>query len=64
MHRLLEGLSEVPDETWSSPAPPRPGGDPDETIGTLLTFLVFHEAYHVGQLGVIRRALGYEGVIR
>ncbi len=28
------------------------------TLATLMTTLLFHEAYHVGQLGLARRALG------
>lgn len=27
-----------------------------------LTFLCFHEAYHIGQLGILRRSLGKDGV--
>jgi uncharacterized damage-inducible protein DinB len=33
------------------------------TLGSLLTFLLFHESYHVGQLGIVRRTLGKPGVI-
>lgn len=29
-----------------------------------ITFLAFHEAYHIGQTGVLRRAAGKEGVIK
>ena len=28
-----------------------------------LAFLVMHDTYHVGQLGYVRKALGYEGVV-
>ncbi len=32
---------------------------PDQpTLGALITFLVIHEAYHNGQIGIVRRAIG------
>ncbi|HSP16500.1 MAG TPA: DinB family protein [Thermoanaerobaculia bacterium] len=34
---------------------------PDATLGAALSSLVFHESYHVGQLGVARRLLGKAG---
>jgi uncharacterized damage-inducible protein DinB len=34
------------------------------TIGSDLAFLQFHESYHMGQVGYLRRLLGKEGVIR
>jgi hypothetical protein len=33
------------------------------TVGDLLTTLCFHEAYHVGQFGLLRRLLGKDGAI-
>lgn len=30
----------------------------------MVTFLAFHEAYHVGQTGILRRVIGKEGAIR
>ncbi len=36
----------------------------DSTIGKQLAFLQFHETYHVGQTGLLRRLAGKEGVIR
>ncbi|MEO8090106.1 MAG: hypothetical protein ABI703_07410 [Gemmatimonadales bacterium] len=33
-------------------------GDPDETVGSNLATLVFHQAYHVGQTGGLRRVAG------
>jgi hypothetical protein len=45
--------------------PPRPfTGAPDETVGSNLATLVFHETYHVGQTGVLRRVAGKPGVIK
>lgn len=34
-----------------------------EPLGVFLSSLVFHEGYHVGQLGLLRRALGKPGAI-
>lgn len=34
------------------------------TIGTDLAFLQFHESYHAGQVGLLRRLLGKEGIIK
>lgn len=36
----------------------------DSTIVKQLAFLQFHETYHVGQTGLLRRLAGKEGVIR
>jgi uncharacterized damage-inducible protein DinB len=41
-----------------------PSGRGDATVGWLLAFLQFHEAYHAGQLGLLRRLLGKDGAIR
>lgn len=39
-------------------------GDRDESLSYQLTFLHFHEAYHCGQIGLLRRLVGLEGVIK
>jgi uncharacterized damage-inducible protein DinB len=36
----------------------------DTTVGDALAVLQFHEAYHAGQLGILRRLLGKEGAIK
>jgi len=33
------------------------------TVAEALTILGFHEAYHVGQLGIQRRLIGKDGAI-
>jgi uncharacterized damage-inducible protein DinB len=38
--------------------------DAKQTVGDWITFLHFHEAYHVGQTGLLRRLVGKEGAIR
>ncbi len=60
---LTAGLSALTDAQLAAPAPFSPGNNPDETVGTLLVGLAFHESYHTGQLGVLRRLAGRDGVI-
>jgi hypothetical protein len=47
----------------SAAAPFSPTGNPDETVGTLLASIAFHEAYHLGQTGLARRLLGKTGAL-
>jgi len=60
---LAEGVLEMSDEQLASPAPFSPTENPDETVGTLLAGLAFHESYHTGQTGVLRRVIGKEGAL-
>lgn len=39
------------------------GGKSETTLAKYLNFTLFHQAYHVGQLGVLRRIVGKEGAI-
>lgn len=61
---LRQGLKQVSEERLLEPAPFSPGGNPKETVASLLAGLAFHEAYHVGQTGILRRLLGKEGAVR
>ncbi len=36
---------------------------PDQTIRGLITFLTFHEVYHVGQMAYVKKWLGYPGIV-
>jgi uncharacterized damage-inducible protein DinB len=58
------GMESISQERFDAPAPFSPRNKPDETVGSLLTVIVFHQAYHAGQLGVLRRVMGKEGAIR
>jgi hypothetical protein len=61
---LVRAISALPPEVMTS-KPPRPfTGDPNETVGSNLATFVFHESYHVGQTGVLRRVVGKPGVIK
>jgi hypothetical protein len=61
---LVRTISGMPDHLLSM-KPPRPlTGEPNETIGRNLATLVFHECYHVGQTGILRRVVGKSGVVK
>jgi uncharacterized damage-inducible protein DinB len=62
--RVDAGLAEFSEERLAEPAPASPTGNPDETIGSLLSTMCWHQAYHSGQLGVIRRIAGKPGAIK
>ena len=62
--RLTAAILRADDETLGKKAPFSPGGDPNETVGTLLRKSVVHESYHAGQLGLLRHSAGKPGAIR
>jgi DinB family protein len=62
--RMDAGLAGFPTEALNHPAPGSPTGNPDETIGSLLATIMFHQAYHVGQTAVLRRLIGRAGAIK
>jgi hypothetical protein len=61
---LVKGLNGMSPDAMNTPAPFSPTGNPNETVGTLLAAIAFHEAYHVGQTGLLRRVVGREGVVK
>jgi len=60
--QLLARVAGVPAEVLTTPAP---GGKPsfDGKVGGLVAFLAFHETYHVGQMGYLRKWLGYGQIV-
>jgi uncharacterized damage-inducible protein DinB len=60
---LLDGMARLTAARLGEKAPFSPGKNPDETVGSLVAALCFHEAYHIGQTGVLRRLLGHAGGI-
>lgn len=62
--RLDAGLATLTPEVLDQKAPSSPTGNPDETMRSLVTTVVFHQAYHCGQTGVLRRISGKEGAVR
>jgi hypothetical protein len=61
---LFEGIKAMPAEAYAAPAPFSPTGNPDETVGSLLSGIGFHEAYHAGQTGLLRRLIGKPGALQ
>lgn len=62
--RFDTGLASLTPEALDRPAPDSPDNDPNETVRSLLSTVVFHQAYHAGQTGVLRRIAGKEGAIK
>ncbi len=60
---LTKALENTTAQQLSAAAPFSPTGNPDETVGTLLASIAFHEAYHLGQTGLSRRLLGKSGAL-
>ncbi len=61
--RLDAGLARLTAEAVDRPALSHPGASPGETVRSLLSGILFHQAYHAGQLGTLRRFVGKEGAI-
>jgi DinB superfamily len=62
--RVDAGLARVAPERLEQAAPFSPRKNPDETVRSLLTIVIFHQAYHVGQTALHRRMAGKEGAIK
>ncbi len=61
--RIMDALKSIDPDRLTGPPPPGVTKDQDDTVASLLAVLAFHEAYHAGQTGLIRRLLGKEGAI-
>jgi hypothetical protein len=61
---LVKAIQAMPPEVLAGRPPRNMTGDPNETVGSNLATFVFHESYHVGQTGVLRRVAGKPGVIK
>ncbi len=62
--RFVEGIQNLSAEKAKATAPFSPSGNPNETVGSLIDSFVFHETYHIGQTGVLRRVTGKSGVLK
>lgn len=60
---LTEALRRLPVQRLAEEAAFSPTADPQETVGSLIAGFVFHDAYHAGQVGLLRRIAGREGAI-
>jgi uncharacterized damage-inducible protein DinB len=63
VERVDTGLAGLSPDVLNRPVA-SPTGNPDETVRSLLTTIMFHQAYHAGQTAVLRRIAGKEGAIR
>jgi uncharacterized damage-inducible protein DinB len=61
--RLDAGLANLTSETLDAPAPFSPSGNPNETVRSLLNTILFHQSYHAGQVGMLRRMAGKKGAL-
>jgi hypothetical protein len=61
---LVRAIGGMLPEVLAGKPPKNMTGDPNETVGSNLATFVFHESYHVGQTGVLRRVAGKPGVIK
>jgi len=61
--RVDAGLAGLTAEVLDRPAPHSPGNNPNETVRSLLTTVFFHQGYHTGQAGLLRRIAGKAGAI-
>jgi len=61
--QLVSILKEMGPEKQGQPWEGEPFPDGSDTLGGAAHFFHFHESYHLGQFGVLRRAFGLERVI-
>lgn len=62
--RIDSGFAALTAEDLDTPAPFSPTDNPNETIASLLTTVCWHQAYHAGQTGILRRLAGKDGAIQ
>ena len=62
--RFQAGLAAATPELLDAAAPVSPSNNPNETMRSLLIAVSFHQAYHAGQTGLLRRMAGKEGAIK
>ena len=61
--RLEAALDRASDQLLAAPVPEGAPKVGDGLVGSTLAMLQFHEAYHVGQTGLLRRLAGKPGAI-
>jgi uncharacterized damage-inducible protein DinB len=62
--RIDIALAGLTPEALDRPAPPGGQADPGDTVRDTLSVLMFHQGYHAGQTGVLRRLVGKAGAIK
>jgi len=64
-HRLIPALAALSDDALRQPVPDQMRRPPlTGTVGEALIRLHYHEGYHNGQMGLLRRLVGREGAIK
>jgi hypothetical protein len=59
---VTERLSDATEEQLAAPSPRRLPDGIDSVFGAI-TFLTYHEGYHIGQMALIRKGLGLPGLV-
>ena len=59
MKRLRAKLATITEEEFAAPINTPSSCRTSTPLVDALAFFAFHEAYHVGQLGYVKKALGY-----
>ena len=62
--RVDAGLVGLDPAILDQRVPNSPSGNPEETVRSLITTVMFHQAYHAGQTALLRRIAGREGAIQ
>jgi uncharacterized damage-inducible protein DinB len=62
--RFDAGLAGLSAEALDAKSPFSPTNNPEETVRSLMGTVLFHQAYHSGQTGILRRVIGKPGAIR
>ncbi|MBL4703163.1 MAG: DinB family protein [Flavobacteriales bacterium] len=55
--KISKGIGNMPQEAWASPSPSKMP-IADDTMAGFMAFLMHHEAYHIGQMGILRKFAG------
>lgn len=61
---LMKAFDALSDDKLGRDTPPLGDFARPDTLERRILFLYFHEVYHLGQFGLLRRLLGKEGAIR
>lgn len=60
--QMVAGMEAMTLDDLRTPSPmPIPGDNPD--FRNLIAFFAMHESYHIGQLGLLNRAMGRKGIM-
>ena len=62
--KLVDRIHRLDASALSAPVPQEKNAFGVDNLGELIATFAFHESYHVGQTGILRRFLGMEGAIK